>query len=248
MYSRTFNNSMPRTLHSASRASQDNPDAINVNVCSYTLFSGNPSPVLSHFLSSTFFSLFHYLSLLMIDVFKVQMYSSRKDEPFDPLDFYSDDPIATEQSSTSAPPPLTSIGTDSPNPSINKQSKLSGSSLRRSVRPKPAAEALLSSPPAIKFYESTVIRKGDSAARSRAASLAKLKQPPQQQNQNHLTSSNDKNNNLTPFPISEPANLKLADSPTSKSQILRLRVSASTASSSLNSTRKGGAIDNSEKR
>lgn len=42
---------------------------------------------------------------------------------------------------------------------IQSNHSSSSSNLRRSIRPKPPPESLISSPPAIKFYESTVIRK-----------------------------------------------------------------------------------------
>ena len=75
---------------------------------------------------------------------------------FDPVAFYS----STEDASKSLAIPLARNG---------PSSVASGLNLRRSGRPKPAAEALISSPPAIKFYESTVIRsKPGSSSTSKA--------------------------------------------------------------------------------
>lgn len=59
------------------------------------------------------------------------------------------------------PPPLISSSTST--------------SIRRSIRPKPAAESLISSPPAIKFYESTIIRKSTTKDSVVKAEMSKIK-------------------------------------------------------------------------
>ena len=60
----------------------------------------------------------------------------------------------------------------SKNSKLNSSNSITGNSkLRRSVRPKPTPESLLSSPPAIKFYESTLIRRRSSTKDSSTSSL-----------------------------------------------------------------------------
>jgi hypothetical protein len=89
------------------------------------------------------------------------------DDHFDPLDFYSNDGSDQVPSAD-----MTAVNKNTENnfiinnniSSVSKsqtkvQVQASNANLRRSGRPKPAAESLISSPPAIKFYESTVIRK-----------------------------------------------------------------------------------------
>lgn len=83
---------------------------------------------------------------------------NQKDDPFDPVAFYSDDPL----------PPSSSTTAD---PLMIPTTAAAASTLRRSVRPKPAAEALISSPPAIKFYESTVVRKSKNKLKTPVATL-----------------------------------------------------------------------------
>lgn len=84
------------------------------------------------------------------------------DHFFDPVAFYSsiEDEISVKIGSEPAATSLTTISTQN---------------LRRSGRPKPAAEALISSPPAIKFYESTVIRnKPSTKTKKRSSSSSNL--------------------------------------------------------------------------
>ncbi len=127
-----------------------------------------------------------------------------QDDPFDPVAFYSDDPIL--QPTVTAPAEVEAVD--------SAMSISSGTSLRRSVRPKPAAEALISSPPAIKFYESTVVRKSKTTR-------SKLKVPP-----TAILKSED----LQPPPPSQPTD--------PKNQILKLRISSSSQSSKENLSEK----------
>lgn len=128
-----------------------------------------------------------------------------QDDPFDPVAFYSDDPIL--QSTVPAPAEVEAVD--------SAISISSGTSLRRSVRPKPAAESLISSPPAIKFYESTVVRKSKTTR-------SKLKVLP-----TAILKSEDPQ---PPLPPSQTTD--------SKNQILKLRISSSSQSSKENLSEK----------
>lgn len=133
------------------------------------------------------------------------------DDHFDPVDFYSNDcdqasentinNLISYQSSTVLNPNTTDNNTNSVN-----------NGLRRSVRPKPAAESLLSSPPAIKFYESTVIKKTSKPSNSSRSTL---------RNKNNATVA-----------------LGGDDSPLANSKVLKLRLSGpeSTSEESISST------------
>lgn len=91
-------------------------------------------------------------------------------------------------------------------PNQGGHSTENSSNLRRSGRPKPAAESLLSSPPAIKFYESTVIRKSSDPKKRSASSLRAGK------------SSANTNGSSSPSSQSKTLKLRLADSNTSTSK------------------------------
>lgn len=94
------------------------------------------------------------------------------EDHFDPVDFYSGDGDGDDSKATE------SIGSQNENLAVPASTTMSTPNLRRSGRPKPAAEALISSPPAIKFYESTVIRsKGnrDSTLKPRSTSSRSAK-------------------------------------------------------------------------
>lgn len=98
---------------------------------------------------------------------------------FDPVNFYSTEndliesdlvkPVSDEHDKTEM---VTVVKTITDKTSIQDgKSTEKFNNLRRSGRPKPAAESLLSSPPAIKFYESTVIRKSSDPKKRSASSL-----------------------------------------------------------------------------
>lgn len=135
------------------------------------------------------------------------------EDHFDPVDFYSgdgDDSKATE-----------SIGSQNENLAIPASTATSTPNLRRSGRPKPAAEALISSPPAIKFYESTVIRsKGnrDSTLKPRSTSSRRT---------NTKVSNTQISNNSDKIAIEQPV-----PALNESSSVLKLRLPMSSQSSS----------------
>ena len=106
----------------------------------------------------------------------IAAFNMEVDDHFDPVDFYTNDPPSDQMVTSSekdaninltlsnsiSAPTATYSDKDS-----EGQCQKTANSLRRSGRPKPAAESLISSPPAIKFYESTVIRKKSRSSSSR---------------------------------------------------------------------------------
>lgn len=107
------------------------------------------------------------------------------DDHFDPVDFYYNDPLNGDQVTSTINNIATEESTENiiNNQPINSNNDHSftrknhtsdePSNLRRSGRPKPAAESLISSPPAIKFYKSTVIRKSKSGKPSPSLSSSR---------------------------------------------------------------------------
>lgn len=112
---------------------------------------------------------------------------------FDPVDFYTNDDPPNDQIPT--PTKHTNINSENSAVSVSVSvsnefdSQKSLNSLRRSGRPKPPAETLISSPPAIKFYESTVIRKN---SRSSSSSSSKISRTVEETEPAALTMNNSK--------------------------------------------------------
>lgn len=122
---------------------------------------------------------------------------------FDPVTFYSSLDDAATVKTVPNPPTLPNTTSSTPN-------------LRRSGRPKPAAESLMSSPPAIKFYESTVIRNKPTAAATKTTKKSSL------------TESSSGNSTKNGIDMKTEVN--------EASPMLKLRLPMSSTSSSLPST------------
>ena len=104
------------------------------------------------------------------------------EDHFDPFDFYSNEPqsggdqlLVNDTVTVGIINHHQNSNHSSDSNKAQKPSTNTNLSLRRSGRPKPAADSLISSPPAIKFYESTVIRKTEKASRPSSRSAAKNK-------------------------------------------------------------------------
>ena len=237
MYSRTFKSSIPRTLDSASMVSSDFGLLLLVDIIEWSSDWGRLKPQASRpppFQSRRFQQ---FYSSMMVDKEGRILLANQNGNRIAGTassDHFSEGSIGFNDQihphphdySTDTTLMMSPVMSSSVNSSVSlstPQRKTTGefnisSGVRRSIRPKPASEALISTPPAIKFYESTIIR-----TKSTTAKPLKLKM-----------NSSKAANSLVDSKTSE-INEKDA-SASSNSKILKLRLSSS--DSSINSSSK----------